>query len=56
MSDNLRFVRCKRCNRPLKTNEAQLCGYGPKCYKIIIQEQKSKPHNIFERFNKGEKI
>lgn len=31
MEDKL-YGRCKRCNRPLKSKEAQQRGYGPHCW------------------------
>lgn len=47
MSDT-RYIKCKRCNRPLKTEEAQILGYGPICYKKQ-QEYKKPKKGLFEK-------
>lgn len=37
--NNQNNIRCKRCNRPLKTSEARLRGYGDVCWKIHLVDQ-----------------
>lgn len=53
MKDDIRFIKCKRCNRPLKSEEAQLRGYGPTCYKKYLEENKVIQKDLFTiQFNK----
>lgn len=53
MKDDIRFIKCKRCNRPLKSEEAQLRGYGPTCYKKYLEENKVAQKDLFTiQFNK----
>lgn len=33
MEDQIRYIKCKRCNKPLKTLEARQRGYGDFCWK-----------------------
>lgn len=48
MGETEKFIRCKRCNRPLKTIEAQVRGYGAYCYKQHLKENIKKQPNLFE--------
>lgn len=53
MKDDIRFIKCKRCNRPLKTEEAQKRGYGATCYKRYLEENKIPQRDLFTvKFNK----
>lgn len=38
MNSEKLYYRCLRCNRKLKTAQAQILGYGPCCYKKHIKE------------------
>jgi len=38
MDQDKELVRCKRCNRVLKTTEALSRGYGEHCWKLHIAE------------------
>lgn len=42
MSDNENVIRCKRCNKVLKSAEAQQRGYGTWCWRQYLAEQQSK--------------
>lgn len=42
MGKEEKYIRCKRCNKILKTSEAQNRGYGEHCWYIHLQEQKNK--------------
>lgn len=42
-----KFIRCKRCNRILKSNDAQARGYGIHCYKKFISETKKEQPTLF---------
>jgi hypothetical protein len=33
---------CKRCGRKLKNNQSRLLGYGPGCYKKMMNEKYKK--------------
>ena len=47
MKEPKKFIRCKRCNRILKTEEAQIRGYGKYCYlKYLEQISAEKKHQI----------
>lgn len=51
-TNNLTFksdveVRCKRCHRVLKNNEAKLVGYGPSCYKKHLMEINNNRKKLF---------
>lgn len=35
-----RYTHCLRCGRRLKTDTAQMLGYGTVCYKKIITDRK----------------
>lgn len=37
-----RYLRCKRCHRKLKTEEAQKRGYGHYCFQQHLAEVNSK--------------
>ncbi len=56
----MEIVRCKRCNRVLKSKESIKLGYGKKCYRIItLQEENNKIipgglEKLFERVRKLE--
>lgn len=53
MKKDTKYIRCKRCNRPLKTEEAQLRGYGTICYKRYLEENKLVQKDLFSmQFNK----
>ena len=40
-SDSELHVRCLRCGRKLKTEDAKLRGYGPICYEKILSNKQS---------------
>lgn len=42
-----KFIRCKRCNRLLKNDEAQVRGYGIHCYKKVLSENKKEQPSLF---------
>lgn len=48
MENTEKYIRCKRCNRPLKTLEAQERGYGAFCYKQHLKENGKHQPNLFE--------
>lgn len=53
MENNTKFIKCKRCNKPLKSVEAQIRGYGPVCYKKYLEEIKAPQKDLFSmKFNK----
>ncbi len=53
MKKDTRYIRCKRCNRPLKTEEAQIRGYGTTCYKKYLEQVEKHPKDLFNMsFNK----
>ena len=55
MSD-VRYIKCKRCNRALKTENAQLLGYGPTCYKLVQKEKlQTDYHDLFTLMEKEKK-
>lgn len=43
-----KFLKCKRCNRKLKTELAQKRGYGDYCWKIHQQEVKNSSRTLFD--------
>lgn len=43
-----KFLRCKRCNRKLKTELAQKRGYGDYCWKIHKQEEVKSARTLFD--------
>jgi hypothetical protein len=51
MSDDIRYIRCKRCNRPLKTESAQKLGYGPCCQRKLQVENYQKQVDIFSKYS-----
>ena len=56
MSD-VRYIKCKRCNRALKTKNAQLLGYGPTCYKLVQKEKLSADyHDLFTLMENGKSV
>ena len=46
MSDT-KDVRCRRCNRLLKTEVAQQRGYGPLCFRKIKKENMLHQKDLF---------
>lgn len=38
MDNNIRYRRCLRCNRILKTEKAQKRGYGSCCWKKYLEQ------------------
>lgn len=38
MNNNIRYRRCLRCNRILKTEKAQKRGYGSCCWKKYLEQ------------------
>jgi hypothetical protein len=42
------YGRCKRCNRPLKTQEAQQRGYGPHCWLMHKQTKELNKPFLFK--------
>ncbi len=42
------YIRCKRCNRLLKSQTAQQLGYGKKCYELHNEQTKIKHKSLFE--------
>lgn len=34
-----KFLKCKRCGRTLLEESSQLVGYGPVCFKKIVQDK-----------------
>ena len=58
----MEIVRCKRCERILKSAESIARGYGKVCYRIISLQEKNKItpaqdlENILERIRKLENI
>jgi len=51
MGEEPKYIRCKRCNRVLKSENAQYRGYGEHCWKIYTQEQQSR-NILFDLSNK----
>ena len=53
MEDTI-YLRCKRCNRPLKDNVSKNRGYGNKCWRIHNMEIKhlNQKASIFEILSK----
>lgn len=45
---NQRFLRCKRCHRKLKTEEAQKRGYGHYCFQLHLAEMKNKSKTLLD--------
>lgn len=33
-----KYTRCRRCNRPLKSEKAQKRGYGGHCYQLHLAD------------------
>lgn len=48
------YTKCLRCNKPLKSVEAQKRGYGPTCWHNIKQEHE-KHNGLFELNTKEER-
>lgn len=46
--ENSNYIRCKRCNRLLKSQTAQQLGYGKKCYELKNKQSKTKHMSLFE--------
>lgn len=40
-------IRCKRCHRVLKNEQAKLIGFGPSCYKKHLMEINNKRKKLF---------
>lgn len=40
-------IRCKRCHRVLKNEQAKLIGFGPTCYKKYLKELNNKRKRLF---------
>lgn len=47
--------RCKRCHRPLKTEMAQLSGYGPICYQKVKSAKLHKQYRMLDLFELKDK-
>lgn len=43
-----RYMRCKRCHRKLKTEEAQKRGYGYHCFQMFLAEAKEKNKTLLD--------
>lgn len=43
-----KFTKCKRCNRKLKSLEAQTRGYGKYCFQIHLEELNRKQKNLID--------
>lgn len=43
-----RYQRCRRCNRKLKTEEAQKRGYGPHCFQLQRQEARKRNKDLID--------
>lgn len=43
-----RYLRCKRCHRKLKTEEAQKRGYGHYCFQLHLEESKKKSKTLLD--------
>ena len=52
MDNNIRYRRCLRCNRVLKTEQAQKRGYGSSCWKKHL-EQNSTMSKLLLNIKKG---
>lgn len=48
MKLNQKYLRCKRCHRRLKTEEAQKKGYGYHCFQLYLDERKKKSKNLID--------
>lgn len=48
MKLNQRYSKCKRCNRKLKTEEAQKRGYGQHCFQLHLTEVKKRSKNLID--------
>jgi len=40
MSDEQKYIRCKRCNRFLRSDKARARGYGDHCWKEYKKENR----------------
>ena len=50
MKEDIIFLRCKRCNRPLKDDISRKRGYGNKCWRLyhIELEAQKEQNTIFK--------
>ena len=46
---DIHYLRCKRCNRLLKTESAQIRGYGASCWKKVDSETNKKNRDLLNR-------
>ena len=49
MEKEVKYIRCKRCNRPLKTEQTKALGYGPICYKKFQEDLSFKKVDLFSK-------
>ena len=54
----MEVVRCKRCNRVLRSKESIKLGYGKKCYRIISLQEENKiiPGGLEELLDRVRKL
>lgn len=43
-----KYLRCKRCNRKLKTEEAQKRGYGQHCFQLHLLDLKKNKKDLID--------
>lgn len=48
MEEQIKYTRCKKCNRPLKDKKSQDRGYGEHCWSLYNKERIKKQRTLFD--------
>lgn len=49
MNEKIIHVRCKKCNRILKTQRAKERGFGDYCWKQYVEQYKSTKESLLDK-------